>query len=90
MRPTFMIICLFVIFSLLGVTLTASAYSLYNNNDGDFDWNHFDSIDHGLNARGVSRFWKRVPHRAFWKRGSNLIHENNIDKHDPMLDNNKH
>ncbi|CAF0986400.1 unnamed protein product [Didymodactylos carnosus] len=89
MRPTFVNICLCVIFLLLGLTLSANAYSLHNSNDDDFAWNQFDTIDHGLNARGVSRFWKRVPHRAFWKRGLNSFYGNTMDRHDPMFDNDK-
>ncbi len=64
------ILCLFIV--IIGITVSSSAsidnddYAAANN-----DWIDFDTVYpvHQLDARAAkSRFWKRVPHRKFWKR----------------------
>ncbi len=66
------ILCFLIV--IICITLSSStsidndddyAASIANNN-----WMYFDTIDpvHQLDARAAkSRFWKRAPHRKFWK-----------------------
>jgi hypothetical protein len=71
MRMTFIstILCLFIV--LIGIALASSSMDNDDNVAANFDWNDFDSYypSHLLDVRAAkSRFWKRVPHRKFWKR----------------------
>jgi len=64
------ILCLFIV--LIGIAISSS--SSIDNDDNvaaNLEWNDLDSYypNHFLNARAAkSRFWKRAPHRKFWKR----------------------
>ena len=72
MRLTFIntILCLFLV--VIGITLSmSSSIETDDNLASNINWNDFDDFypAHFLNARAVkSRFWKRAPHRHFWKR----------------------
>ena len=76
------ILCLFIV--LIGIALSSS--SSFDTDDyatANLDWNDLDNYypAHALNARAAkSRFWKRVPHRKFWKRSvvESAINKNNL------------
>jgi hypothetical protein len=64
------ILCCFIV--IIGVALSASV-SLDQDDHAaaSMDWTDFDRYGpaHQLDARAAkSRFWKRAPHRHFWKR----------------------
>lgn len=76
------ILCLFIV--VIGIALSSS--SSFDTDDyasANLDWNDLDSYypAHALNARAVkSRFWKRAPHRKFWKRSvvETAMNNNNL------------
>ncbi len=68
------ILCFLIV--IIGVTLSTSA-SLDNDDHAaiNMDWADLDNYDaiHQLDARAAkSRFWKRAPHRHFWKRSISM------------------
>jgi len=78
------ILCLFIV--LIGIALSSSS-SIDNDDNAaaNLEWNDFDSYypAHFLNARAAkSRFWKRAPHRKFWKRSLVESTMNNNDMAD--------
>jgi hypothetical protein len=64
------ILCLFIV--VVGIALSSSSsMDADDNSPANIDWSDLDTYYpvHALNARATkSRFWKRAPHRKFWKR----------------------
>jgi len=84
MRTVFINTFLCVLIVIIGITLSSSAsidsddYAAAANSD----WMDFDTLYpvHQLDARAAkSRFWKRVPHRKFWKRSTSNNDMSKID-----------
>jgi hypothetical protein len=74
MRTVFISTILCVLIVIIGITVSSSAS--IDNDDyaaANSDWIDFDTLYpvHQLDARAAkSRFWKRMPHRKFWKRST--------------------
>ncbi|CAF2151709.1 unnamed protein product [Rotaria magnacalcarata] len=74
------ILCLLIV--LIGIAVSSSSSTDNDESAPPADWNYFDAYYpyHLLKARAAkSRFWKRAPHRKFWKRSLSELAMNNDD-----------